>query len=290
MSKLIAKHRKVAAAVISVSTAILLAGSAFVPVASAALTEAQIQSILSLLQSFGSDQTTINNVSASLRGQPTSGAAPAAGACGFTKDLTVGSKSDDVKCLQNYLKGAGHFTGDATGYFGSITKGAVSAWQAANGVTPAAGYFGSVSRAKYGAAPVATTPTTGGTTPVSTPVGSGLTVSAGVQPSGSLFPDNSTRVPFTVMNLTASSDGDVTVDSVTIERTGLANDAAFSGIVLLDDQGTQIGIVKTLNSEHKVTLSEDFKVLAGQTKTVVIAGNSKTSGSGYGGQVAYLSV
>src|SRR3989344_9546803 len=101
MSKLIARHRKVASAIISVSTAILLTGTAFVPVASAALTEAQIQSILSLLQSFNTDQATINNVNASLRGQATSGAAPVAGACSFTKDLTMGSKGDDVTCLQN---------------------------------------------------------------------------------------------------------------------------------------------------------------------------------------------
>src|SRR3989338_3261057 len=300
MGKLIAKHRKVAAAVVSVSTAILLAGSALVPVASAALTEAQIQSILSLLQSFNTDQATINNVNASLRGQATSGTAPAtAGACAFTRDLTMGSKGDDVTCLQNYLIGTGHFTfsGGATGYFCSVTQSAVSAWQSANAVSPAVVYFGSISRAKYSSVAVTgtvtgpvTTPTPVGTTPVVTPVGSGLTVSAGVQPVSSLFPVNSTRVPFTVVNLTASSDGDVTVASITVERTGLAQDASFSGVILLDDQGTQIGISKTLNSLHQAALTEDFVVKAGQTKTVVVGGNAQTSGGGYGGQIAYLSV
>ena len=35
-----------------------------------------------------------------------------------------------------------------------------------------------------------------------------------------------------------------------VERTGLANDAAFS-VVLLDDTGTQLGISKTFNSDHQ---------------------------------------
>src|SRR3989338_9986077 len=135
-------NRKISLALVSMSTAVLLSGATIaIPlVASAALTEAQIQSILSLLQSFNTDQSTINNVNASLRGQATSGTAPAtAGACAFTRDLTMGSKGDDVTCLQNYLIGTGHFTfsGGATGYFGSVTQSAVSAWQSANAVSPA---------------------------------------------------------------------------------------------------------------------------------------------------------
>src|SRR3989344_1313952 len=287
------KKQKVASMVLSITTTLWLSGAAYlVPsIASAAsLTEAQIQSIISLLQSFGADQTTVNNVNSSLRGQATSGTTPSAGACSFTNDLTMGSKGDDVTCLQNYLTGTGHFSfsGGATGYFGSVTQSAVSAWQAANGVSPAVGYFGSISRAKY--ASVAGTGTGTGTPPVVTPVGSGLTISAGVQPAASLFPWKSTRVPFTVVNLTASSDGDVTVDSITIERTGLANDDAFAGVALLDDQGTQIGIVKTFNSLHQAALTEDFVVKAGQTKTLVIAGNAQTTQGGNSGQVAYLSV
>jgi len=77
----------------------------------------------------------------------------AVGNCGFTRDLTVGSRGTDVTCLQNYLTRTGHysFSGGATGYFGPITQTAVARWQAANGVAPAAGYFGMISRAKYNA-------------------------------------------------------------------------------------------------------------------------------------------
>ena len=97
---------KLTSVMLSMTTAVLLTGSAAIPlVANAALTQAQIQSILSLLSSFGADQTTINNVNSSLMGLPTSGAPTAsAGACGFTRDLTMGARGDDVTCLQNYLR------------------------------------------------------------------------------------------------------------------------------------------------------------------------------------------
>src|SRR3990167_422319 len=85
---------KLTSVMLSMTTAVLLTGSAAIPlVANAALTQAQIQSILSLLSSFGADQTTINNVNSSLMGLPTSGAPTAsAGACGFTRDLTMRSE------------------------------------------------------------------------------------------------------------------------------------------------------------------------------------------------------
>ena len=69
----------------------------------------------------------------------------------FTRSLTVGSQGADVTALQDYLTSTGHFiySGGSTGRFGAVTKAALVAWQAANGVSPASGYFGPVSRAKY---------------------------------------------------------------------------------------------------------------------------------------------
>ncbi len=281
--------KKLTSVMLNVSTAVLISGAvSLVPmVASAALTEAQIQSILSLLTSFGADTSTINNVNSSLRGLPTSGTpTPSAGACTFTRNLTVGSRGDDVTCLQSYLG-----VTPTTGYFGPLTKAAVANWQAANGVAPAVGYFGALSRAKYSALvasiPPGTTPP--GTTPPSTlPTAGTLKVESGVQPAATLFPINSTRVPFTVVKFTAPSSGDVTVSSLVVERTGLANDTAFSGVVLLDESGTQIGIAKTLNSLHQASLTGSFVVKAGQTRTMSLAGNAETSSNSLAGQVPYL--
>jgi peptidoglycan hydrolase-like protein with peptidoglycan-binding domain len=113
----------------------LLAAAAFIAIPASAATvedlQAQINALMAQL--------------ASLQGGASTG-----GCYGFTADLTVGSQGADVVALQTFLEAKGFFTYvGAKGYFGGITQASVAAWQAANGVTPAAGYFGPISRAKY---------------------------------------------------------------------------------------------------------------------------------------------
>src|SRR3989344_4809592 len=80
------------------------------------------------------------------------GGSSSAGCYAFTRGLTLGATGADVTALQTYLTPTYFaFAGGATGYFGTITQASVAAWQAANGVAPAAGYFGPISRAKYNA-------------------------------------------------------------------------------------------------------------------------------------------
>ena len=80
-----------------------------------------------------------------------------ASTCNFTRDLKMGDKGEDVRCLQQYLNstdshvalsGAGS-AGKETNLFREKTKEAVSLWQIRNGVNPAEGYFGLKSREKY---------------------------------------------------------------------------------------------------------------------------------------------
>lgn len=91
----------------------------------------------------------------------------------ITKNLTVGSRGDEVTALQQYLENGGYLVmpaGADYGYFGAITKAAVVAWQKEVGL-PNTGYFGPMSRAKLAEA-VVTTPGTGtGTTPTTPVVG-----------------------------------------------------------------------------------------------------------------------
>ena len=291
------------------ATVLSLSGVAgLVPtVNAAALTDAQVSAIISLLQSFGADATTIANVQSSL-----TGGAPATPATGTSSssvpasllsssDLTVGSTGAAVKDLQKFLNAAG-FTvassgagsmGNESTYFGNATKAALAKFQTAQGISPASGYFGSKTRAKLSAMGSAAsgstgTGSTGGT--VSVPSGSGLVASlASIQPSGTLAPKNAARVPFTVVTLTAGSS-DVTVNNITVERSGVAQDAAFDGVVLVDDSGMQIGDAKTLNSNHQANVGNAFVVKAGSSKTVTIAGNMASSLSSYDGQVASLKV
>lgn len=287
--------KKISSVVLSATTAIWLSGSVMlIPVAhaqTAADLQAQINALLAQIQSLQS------KLAAAQSGGSVSVS------CNFASDLTVGVKSDDVKCLQQYLNSAGYqvaasgsgSSGSETTYFGSLTRAAVAKWQAANGVSPAAGYFGSRSRAKYtslAAAPApAPAPTTTPTTTPAPGVGTGLTVSlAPDQPAPGLFGESFSSRPFTKLLFTASADGDVTVKALTVERTGQGNDAAFNGVVHLDENGIRIGDAKTFGSDHKLRLTDGFVVKAGQSKTVTLAGDSDSDQNDYNGQLVSLSL
>jgi hypothetical protein len=68
----------------------------------------------------------------------------------FTRDLTIGSKGDDVTALQKLLVASGDLVmpvGVAYGYFGGLTQKALSKFQLKNGISPSVGYMGSRTRA-----------------------------------------------------------------------------------------------------------------------------------------------
>jgi hypothetical protein len=65
----------------------------------------------------------------------------------YTRNLTVGSRGADVTALQGVLNAGGFLSVAPTGYFGSLTKAALAAWQASVGISPASGYFGPITRA-----------------------------------------------------------------------------------------------------------------------------------------------
>jgi len=140
-----------------------------VPVQAAGLTEAQIQAIVSLVTSFGADATTVKNVEASLRGQPTTGSANSVGNTGtaisscikLSFSLSLGvtdtQTNGEVTKLQQFLaqNPSIYPEGKVTGYFGPATMRAVQHWQAANGVVSSGdanstgyGYVGTKTRAE----------------------------------------------------------------------------------------------------------------------------------------------
>jgi len=86
---------------------------------------------------------------------------------GFTRDLTLGSRGEDVRQLQIFLNAHG-FTihssgpgsvGSETTYFGPATASALAQYQSVHGITPTAGYFGPKTRASLSGLNPVSTPT-----------------------------------------------------------------------------------------------------------------------------------
>lgn len=66
----------------------------------------------------------------------------------ITASLTVGSQGEQVFELQQTLTSLNYYHGPITGYFGTLTRSAVTAFQKAHDIAPALGYFGPISRSK----------------------------------------------------------------------------------------------------------------------------------------------
>jgi peptidoglycan hydrolase-like protein with peptidoglycan-binding domain len=57
----------------------------------------------------------------------------------FTRPLIIGSHGSDVSALQNISQSQGYFTGNVTGYFGSLTALALKKFQTAHSIEAVAG-------------------------------------------------------------------------------------------------------------------------------------------------------
>lgn len=139
--------------------------------------------------------------------------------CDIQRTLTIGSRGDDVSCLQRYLKQTGDFTHpEITGYFGPVTESAVKKYQTRQGIvsggppaTTGYGVVGPRTRAALsvriggggGGVPVPPGP------PISPPGGGGGGGGGGgnTPPSMSVFLRDDTTPPF--VTLTAPDDGTV---------------------------------------------------------------------------------
>ncbi len=142
----------------------------------------------------------------------------------FTRDLTIGSTGADVTALQNWLIGKGFaISAGATGYFGAQTQAALAAYQAANGITPAAGYFGPITRAKVNAM--------GGTMTGGTTTTGGVTLSGGeASLSGfNLIGEEGTIREGETATKIATAQFDVKDGDIDVQRADLEVEASNSG-------------------------------------------------------------
>ena len=216
----------------------------------------------------------------------------------FTLNHKLGNVGGEVMWIQKFLNmtpatqvaasGAGS-AGLETTRFGALTRSAVMKFQAANGVSPVSGYWGPLTRAKANALEAARCANNNNSNNNTTPATGDAVLAAAPQPGNSLAPAGAARVPFTKFTVTAGATP-VTLNSVTVERGGLAADAAFANVILLDDMGNQLGTEKVLNSNHQATIGAPVVIPAGSTKTFTVAANMATSTISSAGQVAVFSV
>jgi len=274
------------AAVVLAATMIVGAAFAFTTTVKADTVsdlQAQVQALLAQIQALQGSSTSTTSTSCYT----------------FTRNETVGMTGSEVMQIQKFLNAHGYTVavtgagsaGNETSYFGGATKAAVVKFQAAQSVSPTSGYWGPLTRAAANALCTTTGGTTGGSTGGTT-TGGALMVSAAAQPANGLAVQGASRVPFTTFTLTNNSSAAVTVNSVSIMRTGPANDSVFTGggVVLLDEMGNQLGVQRTLNSDHTVAAGDPFVINPGQTKTITVAANMGSSLSSYAGQVVGLTV
>ncbi|MBL1434073.1 hypothetical protein COB87_000655 [Candidatus Wolfebacteria bacterium] len=279
------------------------------PVASAALTNAQIQSILSLLSSFGADASTISNVDASLRGvAPT---APVGGTPAFTwtRSLTVGDSGADVLALQKFLNsdaatsiaasGVGS-AGSETDYFGGLTAAAVTKFQnkyASEVLTPVGlsagtGFFGSSTRAKANSLSAASgTPSTPGN-PTAPVTGAGLNVAIGVNSPVNIALVQGQGIgelaQFTFVN---NNNAAMDVTNLTFNRIGVSTDSTLNNVYLYNGGARLTDAAGVSSSQFSFQNSAGiFSVAAGSSMTISVRADIATGTNGQQVGVELVSV
>lgn len=100
---------------------------------------------------------------------------------------------------------------------------------------------------------------------------------AGDTPAAGTVVPNAAKVLFTKFSLSASADGDATVDSIKVKRAGLCTNTNFQDLLLLDSDLNQIGNEKSLGSTDMATFGDNLTIPAGMTKHYYLAANMASS-------------
>ena len=109
-------------------------------------------------------------------------------------------------------------------------------------------------------------------------------------PAAGIAVEGAARLAFTKVNCTATG-GDVVVDELTVERTGLAQDGAFSSIDIVDgDNVPYNNTSKTFNSQHQATFKDDITIEGGTTESIILAANMAATLTSYAGETPKLAL
>lgn len=204
----------------------------------------------------------------------------------FTKNLTIGSKGDEVTALQDFLISKEFLTmpsGVAKGYFGKLTKTALAAYQKSVGISPAVGYFGSKTRTYVNSLAAVTPPAD---EPI-IPTVEGLTVAADTAVAATIGSGTAFNKALK-LNFSAGSK-DVKVSSITVTKSGFLGNTRLNGVDVVDSKGVRHGnVVTSINADNTVLITmttDPIVVAAGKTESATIRFNL-VSGA-YTGTVAF---
>ena len=237
--------------------------------------------------------------------------------CPFTwnTNLKVGSSGNDVLYLQQFLNadtatmiassGVGS-PGNESTFFGAKTKAAVVKFQekyfneilGPNGLSKGTGTVGVSTRATLNAlcggihvsasSPIPSSSSSLAQAAAAASAVPALTVSAADQPPPTLAVQSALYVPFTRFTLTAGAE-DVTVNSVTVERTGPSKNSAFDDLDILGDDGSVISTAY-LHADSRTTFMDSFVIPAGTSQTFTIVGDMNADLSDDAGEVAVIQI
>lgn len=218
--------------------------------------QANAATIEELLAQLAALQTQLAALQAGQTGGTTTGTVPSA--CvgvSFTRNLTIGSTGNDVKCLQQILNATG-FTVAATGagspgmettYFGNLTLAAVKSYQASKGFTPA-NQVGPLTKQALNAYLAGGTPGTPGTTPVQTgPISAVLSFD---NPASTSLVNSQATANLLKVNFTGSG----TISSVTLQRSGISDQNTLSNVYLFEGD-TRITDGYSFNTNGTLTMT-----------------------------------
>lgn len=260
------KH--VATAVLTLGLVLGLSFAFVAPAKAQTLTDlqAQVQMLLAQIAALSGGSTTTTG-----------------GACfTFTRNHQMGDTGGEVMQIQKYLNshgaviaasGAGS-PGNETSTFGSLTRAAVSKFQAANGITPTAGYWGPVTRAKANANCTSTGPG-----PVVTGNGLKVMLASDSPVAGTLVQGQGIAelAKFTFSNPTGAP---ITVTNVAFKRTGSSVDSVLSNVYLYQGATRLTDPAGISNSAFNFNNSLGlFVVPAGSMVTVSVRSDIASSGA-----------
>jgi len=262
----------------------------------ATLSEDQIDSILSLLESFGAGTDTINDVESALRGEPVDNDdddTPSGECmCEFTRNLYPGMEGEDVKCLQEYLNDAGYTVassgvgspGNETMYFGSLTRAAVKEWQDAMGIEYGAywGYFGPSSQSVYNSTCEMDDDDDDDDDDDVDVEGDVLDVQVSATTPESQSIAKGANAKFTKLVFTAG-DEDVEIDKIYIYRSGLTANSDLENVKIIDEDGVYYGNIGSFNTNNKamITFTNPLEIDDGDSEVFYIqAGFISTATAG----------